>query len=77
MWHHPLSGVVEAVKERFLKKLYFGIAADPECTDILEVGGSTEGEESGWEVGKHVVGRLPSRQCMPATRPHPSLHCVG
>ncbi|KIZ02527.1 putative Intraflagellar transport protein [Monoraphidium neglectum] len=30
------KGVVEAVKERFLKKLYFGIAADPECTDILE-----------------------------------------
>ena len=33
------KGVVDAVRERFLKKLYFGIAADPECTNILEVRG--------------------------------------
>ncbi|GBF89063.1 intraflagellar transport protein [Raphidocelis subcapitata] len=30
------KGVVDAVRERFLKKLYFGIAADPDCTSILE-----------------------------------------
>lgn len=33
----PPPGVVDAVRERFLKKLYFGIAADPDCTSILEV----------------------------------------
>jgi hypothetical protein len=36
--HGPcMPGVVDAVRARFLKKLYFGIAADPSCTDILEV----------------------------------------
>lgn len=30
------KGVVDAVRERYLKRLYFGIAADPSCADILE-----------------------------------------
>ncbi|KAI8476116.1 MAG: HORMA domain-containing protein [Monoraphidium minutum] len=30
------KGVVESIRDRYLKKLYFGIAADAECTSILE-----------------------------------------
>lgn len=30
-------GVVDSVRERYLKKLYFGMAADASCTNILEV----------------------------------------
>jgi hypothetical protein len=32
----PPPGVIDAVRERYLKRLYFGVAADAECTTILE-----------------------------------------
>lgn len=32
----PPPGVVDSIRQRYLKKMYFGIAADPECTNILE-----------------------------------------
>lgn len=50
---------MDAVKAGFLKKLFFGIAADPDCTTILEVSGMGCGAAAPPSAGPLWLQALP------------------